>query len=108
MSIKSLVLAAAAAAGMFVMPGIARADWSAYDTVSWIRQSRSSYDSGKTVIKLATATCSTGDFYISDASGNKDIQIRLLTSALLSGRTVALGHTPVSGVGCDVYSVILK
>jgi len=108
MSIKSLVLAAAVAAGVFAMPGIARADWSSDDTVASLRQSRSSYDSGKTIIKLSAVTCTTGEFFISDASGNKDIQIRLVTSALLAGRKVQLGYTPVSGSGCDVYSIVLK
>jgi len=105
---KKGIASTALAVALFVMPAVARADWSNADTVAWIRQSRSSYDSGKTVIKLTTVTCSTGEFFISDASGNKDIQIRLLTSALLSGRQVQLGYTPVANAGCDVYSVVLK
>lgn len=85
----------------------AHAAWSPEDEVVQIRQSRSSYDNGRTVIKLKNSTCSTGDFYIADSSSNKDIQVRMLTAALLAGRSVQLGYQSTPA-GCDVYSVVLK
>jgi hypothetical protein len=104
---KKKSILALVALGMLSTSSVAWADWSGEDQVREIRQSRSSYDNGRTVIKLKNTPCSTGDFYIADSSSNKDLKVRLLTAALLSGRDVNLGHTANSS-GCDVYSVVLK
>jgi hypothetical protein len=85
--LKKTIVAIVAVAALSIA-SMAHAAWSPEDEVVQIRQSRSSYDNGRTVIKLKNTTCSTGDFYIADTSSNRDIQVCLPTAALLAGRTV--------------------
>ena len=100
---KKLLPVAVVGAGLAVA-GPAMASWSASAPVTALQQSRSSYDGGRTLIWLENTPCSTGKFYISNSSSNKDIQIKLLTASLLAGNSVKLGYSAVAD-GCDVYSV---
>jgi hypothetical protein len=56
-------------------------------------------------VELATQSCPPGDFFIADGTTNKDIMIRILLSAIISGRSVSLNYANTTG--CDITAVTI-
>ena len=92
---------------------VAMASYTSYDRIAEMRQSRESYDDGKTVIKLQSnasdTVCPSGDFFIDKDSSGRPWQLAMLTAAVQSGRQVQLLYRYLGpGQGCDVYAVAIK
>jgi len=103
--VRSIVLATVAA-GTFMFQSMARAD-TYQGAVDWVRQDRSSYQSGKTLFDLVPEQCPSGDFFITNSSTNKLAQVTLLIESLLTGHEVIVEFEPVA-TGCEVDSVQLN
>jgi hypothetical protein len=82
----------------------AQAITTGWATIDWMDQSRNSFNSGRTSIKLNGINCSgtsDGSFFIRTDSSNKEYQIQFLLTAISWRLRVSLGYNP----DCDVYRV---
>ncbi len=104
-----LALALAATSALLASP-VAHAAWgSSGHVISLTQSNNTAVNAVRTVIELDKSCPVAGGnsgWYIRNADENKDIMVKLLTAALLSGREVQLEYAN-DGDGCRVRAVKL-
>jgi hypothetical protein len=76
---------------------------SGWDRIKSINQYKTGSSAGKTVFVFENLTCTTGAWYL-PADANQALMLKVLVSALLSGRLAHANYTALAD-GCQVSSV---